>query len=193
IDVLLYRDGELDRSQLEVLKPLRRNMAVLDSFRYAWKEGKAVPANNIAWKKPAALKSNDGNRVLIPSNGDIHAAPKGNDGNRRTTAIGGGDWAWTYEVDLMEPISISRIVVHFGSGYATDLELFAVDTLQNEVSLGRFIDRQGESLDVEFEPKEYRWIRVRSYKPDGPGQPGTQMSIAEVEAYAPASLLIDKD
>ena len=185
IDVLLYRDGEMDRSQLEVLKPLRKNIATLDALRYAWKEGKAVPANNVAWKKPAALKSNDGKRTLIPSAGTIHAARCGNDGDRNTAAVGAREWAWTYEVDLMEPIAISRVAVHFGAGYATDLELFVVDAQNQEVSLGRFTDQKGESLDVTFEPKEYRWIRVRAYKPNGPNQPGRQMSVAEVEAYTP--------
>jgi len=187
IDVLLYRNGELDRSQLEVLKPLRQRIAALESFRYAWKEGKAIPANNIAWKKPAALKSNDGERTLIPSVGEVHAARCGNDGNRKTSAVGANDWAWTYEVDLLEPTLLAQIVVHFGSGYATDLELFVVDTQQKEVSLGRFTDQKGESLDVKFEPNKYRCIRVRSYQPSGPNQPGVQMSIAEVEAYAPSN------
>jgi hypothetical protein len=184
IDVLLYRDGDLDRSQLEVLKSLRQRIAALDND---WKAGEAVPANNIAWRKPAALKSNDGSRTLIPSVGVVHAARYGNDGDRKTTAVGAGDWAWTYEVDLLEPTSLSRVVVHFGSGYATDLELFVVDAQQQETSLGRFTDQKGESLDVKFEPIKCRWIRVRSYKPDGPDQPGSQMSIAEVEAYAPSN------
>ncbi|MCL2116824.1 MAG: alpha-L-fucosidase [Planctomycetaceae bacterium] len=187
IDVLLYRDGEMDRSQLEVLKPLRQNIAALDAIRYAWKEGKAIPANNIAWRKPAALKSNDGQRFLIPSVGPVHAARYGNDGNRRTTAIGAGNWAWTYEIDLLEPVTISRVVVHFGSGYATDLEVCVVDPQNRETSLGRFTDQKGESLDLKFEPKESRWIRVRAHKPDGPDQPGTQMSVAEVEVYEPST------
>ena len=183
IDVVLYRDGDLDRSQLEVLKSLRQNIAVLEDQRYAWKVNQAIPANNVAWKKPAALKSNDGERVLVPSVGDIHAARCGNDGDRKTTAVGAGDWAWTYEVDLLEPIFIDRIAVHFGSGYATDLELFVVDVEGQETSLGRFTDQKGESLNVRFTPNEYRWIRVRAYKPNGPDQPGVQMSVAEVEAY----------
>ena len=189
IDVLLYRDGELDRSQLEVLKPLRQKIAALESIRHAWKEGQAVPKNNIAWKKPATLKSNDGQRMLIPSVGEVHAARCGNDGDRKTTAIGGGDWAWTYEVDLLEPILLSQIVVHFGSGYATDLELFAVCDQNKETSLGRFTEQKGKSLDVKFEPKEYRWIRVRAYEPNGPDQPGQQMSVAEVEAYGHSNAL----
>jgi hypothetical protein len=183
IDVLLYRDGELDRSQLAILKPLREKINVLLKDRYAWKEGKAVPEKNIAWKKPARLRSNDNKQELIPSVGLVHAARNGNDGNRNTTAVGANDWAWTYETDLLEPIKIQRVVVHFGSGYPTDVEIFAVTPTGNEISLGRFNEQKGQSLDVSFEPKEARLIRVRSYKPDGPNQSGGQMSIAELEVY----------
>ncbi|MDR2704918.1 MAG: alpha-L-fucosidase [Planctomycetaceae bacterium] len=183
IDVLLYRDGELDRSQLETLKPLRERINALAKERYAWKEGKAVPAKNIAWKKPARLFSNDNKRELPPSVGNVHAARNGNDGNRNTTAVGANDWAWTYETDLLEPIKIQRVIVHFGSGYPTEVELFAVTPAGEELSLGRFNEQKGQSLDVSFEPKETRHIRIRSYKPNGPNQPGRQMSIAELEVY----------
>jgi hypothetical protein len=183
IDVLLYRDGELDRSQLETLKPLRERMNALAKEHYAWKEGKAVPAKNIAWKKPARLRSNDNQRELVPSVGEVHAARNGNDGNRNTTAIGGYDWAWTYETDLLEPIKIQRVVVHFGGGYPTEVEIFAVTPTGEEISLSRFNEQKGQSLDVLFEPKEVRQIRIRSYKPNGPNQPGGQMSIAELEVY----------
>ncbi|MDR2440915.1 MAG: alpha-L-fucosidase [Planctomycetaceae bacterium] len=183
IDVLLYRDGELDRSQLETLKPLREKINTLAKDRYAWKEGKAIPAKNIAWKKPAFLRSNNNKRELMPSTNITHAARSGNDGNRNTTAVGAFEWAWTYETDLLEPIKIQRIVVHFGSGYPTEVELFSVAPTGNEISLGRFNEQKGQSLDVSFDPKEVRQIRVRSYKPNGPNQPGRQMSIAELEVY----------
>jgi hypothetical protein len=51
----------------------------------------------------------------------------------------------------------------------------------------RLEDAQGHQaggrVEVPFDPTEVRILRVRAIKPDGPGQPGTQMSIAELEAY----------
>ena len=183
IDTMLYRDGDIDRSQMEILKPLRGRVAALQSRRHAWKEGKAVPARNIAWEKPARLKSNDGTRELPPSAGAAHRAACGTDGRRDTAAVGAFHWAWTYEVNLLEPLTVRRVVVHFGDGYATDSEVFGAMLGGQEVSLGRFGDTGGKRIDVSFEPQVFQLIKVRSYKPDGPGQPGKQMAIAEVEVY----------
>jgi hypothetical protein len=85
--------------------------------------------------------------------------------------------------DLLESIKIRRVIVHFGSGYPTEAEIFAVTPAGNETSLGRFNEQKGQSLDISFDPKETRFIRVRSYKPNGPNQTGGQMSIAELEVY----------
>lgn len=183
IDIMLYRDGDVDRSQLEVLKALRGKLAEMDGYENAWKEGKAIPPRNMAWKKLAFLRSNDGKRELIPSVGEMFAARMGNDGDRSTAAIAGGEWAWTYEISLGGEQTVSHVVVHFGKGYPTDVELFTVDVDGQESSFGRFTDQKGESLDVKFEPRKACTIRVRAYKPDGPNQPGTQMSISEIEVY----------
>ncbi len=183
IDVMLYRDGELDRSQLEVLRTLRKKLAEKDAEKNAWKEGKAVPPTNLAWKKYAKLKSNDGTRILVPSVGEAFGSTKGVDGDLNTCAIAGGDWAWTYDVHFFGIERIQRVVVHFGRGYATEFEVFRVDGEGVEHSLGRFEQQEGKSVDLRFEPAEAAAIRVRSYKPDGPNQPGVQMSIAELEVY----------
>jgi len=183
IDVMLYRDGDLDRSQLEVLRTLRQKLAEKDSEKNAWKEGKAIPPRNIAWKKYATLKSNDGKRTLVPSVGEVFNADKGVDGDRNTVSIGAGEWAWTYDVRFFGLHDISRVVVHFGKGYPTECEVFLIDPQVEEQSLGRFENQTGESLDVSFDTQKAIGIRVRSYKPDGPNQPGVQMSVAELEVY----------
>ena len=36
---------------------------------------------------------------------------------------------------------------------------------------------------LSFEPVTARYIRICSVKPDGPGQKGSQMSVAELEVY----------
>lgn len=50
IDVVLYRDGDLDRSQLEVLKAIRPGLAKKGDELDAWRTGQAVPPQNKAWR-----------------------------------------------------------------------------------------------------------------------------------------------
>jgi len=41
----------------------------------------------------------------------------------------------------------------------------------------------GKPYEVELEPTRFRYLRVCGLKPNGPDQPGRQMSIAEWEVY----------
>lgn len=184
IDVLVYRDGLLDRSQLEVLRELRPRLAARQAEVNAWREGKAIPATNKAWKKPARLLNVNGWYELGPSGGLQHSAWAGVDGNPATAAVAGGEWAWTYEVNLLGSETIRRIVIHFGHGYATEFEVLASNDKVNWTRLAAFSDHSGEPVEIRLEkPMTARLIRVRGLKPDGPNQPGDQMSIAELEVY----------
>jgi len=183
IDVVLYRDGDLDRSQLEVLKAIRPGLARKRGELDAWREGKAVPARNKAWRKPSFLMNVDGKYQLGPSGGDAHAARHGVDGNPGTRAQAGNEWAWAYDVNLLRAEKLSRVVVTFGSGYATEFEVLGTTDAANWRKLAALRDQKGGRVEVKFEPTEVRILRVRAIKPDGPGQPGTQMSIAELETY----------
>ena len=150
----------------------------------AWRTGGAVPARNIAWKKPSFLRNNDGTKILPPSVGEIHASRHGNDGDRNTSAVACYEYAWTYEVDFLEPLTIRKVVVHFGNGYPTEGEAFAVEPeTGREISLGRLSDGKGESWTLTVDPVKCCSVRIRSYKPDGPDQPGGQMAVAELEVY----------
>ena len=42
---------------------------------------------------------------------------------------------------------------------------------------------QSFSYEATFDAVQARYVRVCGLKPDGPDQPGTQMSIAELEVY----------
>lgn len=185
IDVVLYRDGDLDRSQLEVLKALRPGLERKRLEQNAWREGRAVPPRNKAWRKPALLLNADGKYRLGPSVGEVqHGASLGVDGNPSTAAQAGGEWAWAYEVDLLGPEKVNRAVIRFGPGYATEFEVLASRDREAWVSLGVFRDQKGGNVEIRPEaPVQARFIRIRAIKPDGPDQPGGQMSIAEVEIY----------
>lgn len=183
IDTLLYRDGDLDRSQLEVLKSLRPGLNEKSKELDAWQKGRAIPPYNKAWHKPSLLMNIDGQYPLGPSVGEIHAARCGVDGDPATCAIAGGEWAWAYQVNLLKPEKLSRAVVIFGPGYPTEFEVLASPDGQQWQKLGSLREQKGGKVEIRFPRIEARMVRVRAIHPDGPNQTGTQMAIAELELY----------
>ncbi|MCC6730863.1 MAG: alpha-L-fucosidase [Chthonomonadales bacterium] len=182
IDVLLYRDGTIDRSQLEVLKALRPGLAVRRREADAWRRGKAIPPRNKAWRKPAALLSLKGYR-LGPSVGEQHEARAAVDGDPVTSAEAGGEYAWALDVDLLEPGPIRRIAVTFGRGYATDFDVAVSEDREHWSVIRRFQGHDGSPVDLACDVARARFVRVRGYRPDAEGQPGTQMQVADLRVY----------
>ena len=176
IDAMLYRDGGLDRSQLEVLKALRPGLAASRSHAPA-------PPGNLAFRKPARLLSLDGSHEL-EINGGVHFARLGVDGQVHTTALAGGEWAWTYEVDLLQPRTVRRIKVTFAKdGYPTQLRLALSVDRRTWKTVASADQLEGQPYSTEFAPVTGQYVRVSALKPDGPNQQGSQMAIAELEVY----------
>ena len=176
IDVLLFRDGALDRSQLEILKSLRPSLA-------AAKTRPAIPPGNLAFRKPAQLLSLDGSHEL-EVNAGVHHPRLGVDGNPATLALAGGEWPWTYEVDLLEARPLRRVKVTFAPrGYATRLRIQVSTDRKTWRTAAEASGLEGRPFEAKFEPIEGQYVRVSALKPDGPNQPGTQMSVAELEVY----------
>ncbi|MDA3923866.1 MAG: alpha-L-fucosidase [Kiritimatiellae bacterium] len=180
IDVMLYRDGRIDFSQLEFLKRLRPALK-------QWHDNSApMPSGNMAYRKPAKLLNIAGQHSLKPnggSGGDFQAW-RGLDGNPATAAMASGEWAWCYQVDLLNSIPVSRVKVNFGHrGYATHCELLVSSDCKEWKRVGGFTDGTGKPFDCDFEKTNARYVRVKSLKPDGPDQKGYQMSVAELEVY----------
>lgn len=175
IDVLLYRDGSLDRSQVEMLKAVRHELSM----------GVAkppIPPGNLAYRKQSRLLSLDGSHEL-DVNGGTHFPRLGVDGNLQTTALAGGEWPWTYEVDLVETVPVRRIKVTFGHGYATHFEFRLSTDRQTWQTVATQADHDGAPFEAAFEPVTARYVRICALKPDGPDQTGAQMSVAELEVY----------
>ncbi len=175
IDVLLFRDGSLDRSQVEVLKAVRHELST-------GKPRPPVPPGNLAYRKQAKLLSLDGSHEL-QVNGGVHFPRLGVDGRPETTALAGGEWPWTYEVDLIDTVNVRRIKVTFGSGYATHFEFCLSADGKTWQTVAAKTDHDGKPYDATFDPVQARYVRVCALKPDGPDQPGAQMSVAELEVY----------
>jgi hypothetical protein len=181
IDVLLYRDGALDRSQLETLRRLRPLLAAAAAANRT-----PVPPGNLAWRKPGRLLSLDGSRELIVNGGGggRHHPKYGVDGDPATTALAAGEWPWTYEVDLIEPRAVRRVKVTFApDGYPTQLRI----AVSADGATWRTVATEGEltgkPFACEFPAVSTRLVRVSALKPDGPNQPGEQMAVAELEVY----------
>jgi hypothetical protein len=175
IEVTLFRDGSLDRSQTEMLKAVRHELAT-------GKTRPPVPPGNLAYRKQAKLLSLDGSHPL-DVNGGVHFPRLGVDGHLDTVALAGGEWPWTYEVDLIDTANVRRIKVTFGSGYATQFEFRLSGDGVNWQTVASTQDHDGSPYEAVLDPVPARYVRVCATKPDGPGQPGSQMSIAELEVY----------
>lgn len=175
IDVILFRDGSLDRSQIEMLKAVRQELAT-------GKPRQPVPPGNLAYRKQARLLSLDGTRELVVNSG-IHFPRLGVDGRLDTVALAGGEWPWTYEVDLIKPTPVRRVKVTFGQGYATHFEVRVSTDRLHWVTVAAKADHDGQPYEAAFDPVPARYVRVCGLKPDGPDQKGAQMSIAELEVY----------
>ena len=175
IDVLLFRDGSLDRSQVEMLK------AVRDELEHG-RTRPPVPPGNLAYRKQAKLLSLDGSHEL-PVNGGVCFPKLGVDGRLETIALAGGEWPWTYEVDLIDTPSVRRIKVTFGDAYATHFEIRLSADGQTWQTVAAKEGHDGSPFEATFDPVRARYVRVCALKPDGPDQPGTQMSIRELEVY----------
>jgi hypothetical protein len=175
IDVLLFRDGSLDRSQVEILKDVRLELNEA-------KTRTPIPPGNLAFRKQAKLLSLDGTRELSVNSG-ICFPRLGVDGDPNTCALAGGEWPWTYHVDLVDTTSIQRVKVTFGSGYPTQLEIKLSTDGKVWQTVAALADLDGSPCTATFTPVAARYVRVCAIKPDGPEQKGTQMAVAELEVY----------
>ncbi len=176
IDVLLYRDGSLDRSQLEVLKALRPGLAKM-------KTQSPMPPGNVAWRKPARLLSLDGSHELTVNSGR-HFPKLGVDGRLDAFALAGGEWPWTYEVDLLETRAVRRVKVTFAKdGYATQFRIQLSPDRKVWQTVASVENHDGRPHEANFEPARARYVRCCALKPDGPNQKGAQMAVAELEVY----------
>jgi hypothetical protein len=141
-----------------------------------------IPPGNLAYRKPADLLSLDGERRL-QVNGGMYYPRLGVDGDALTFAQAGGEWPWSYQVDLTKVASVGRVVVTFGPRWPTEYEIaVSADGAQWHTVANGAGSAHGRHEHV-FPGRAARLVRVLGLKPDGPGQEGGQMSVAECEVY----------
>ena len=138
--------------------------------------------DNLALGKPARLLSTDGARTLMASARQF--AGKGVDGNPDTSAAGAGDFAWAYEVDLERIALVDRISVAFRSdGFATEYNILVSDDGDVWKNVAHATTDKGGTYEHRVAPVEVQYVRVQAVTPNGPGQPGAQMSIVELQVF----------
>ncbi len=141
-------------------------------------------STNLALGKPVALISNRNGKLLGPAAGMFYAENIV-DGNRSTMGVGGDEYGSTVRVDLQKTTPIKQINVFFHpENFATEFEMY---TSVDGVKLDKIASVKNSSMKKEFSFKPdkvaCRYVYIKSIKPDGPKQPGTQMSIQELQVY----------
>ncbi len=147
---------------------------------------------NVALGKPASSYDAGGNPVSMIAG---YEADKAVDGDPLTWAQASSEYIWAQQVDLQQTENVSTIAVQFPNQPPASQSLFAtqfqikgsLDSI-NWSTLAIVTDGTGGRAEVKMLPKPIRYIRVEAIKPDGPGQTGGQMAIAEIEAYTEANL-----
>ena len=179
IDVMLFRDGSVDRSQLETLRRLRPGLAAMRA-----NPPKPITSGNLAFRTPARQVSLTNGRDL-PLNGSGDYKPYyGVDGDPGTASLASMEWPWSFEVDLMEARSIRRVKALFRKdGYPTRVRVRVSEDGVTWKAVAEADGLAGEPWETSFPPVNARLIRLDALKPDGPDQPGGQMKVYEFEVF----------
>ena len=143
--------------------------------------GKQVPGN-LAWQKPGRLLSLDGTQVLGPSS-EVYFASLAVDGDPNSFAVAGGHFAWTLEIDLGEARTVSRVRILFAKSYPTDYAIAVSADGDEWTEVHRGAGTPNGKYEHAFAATSVRYVRAISYKPNGRGQEGGQMCVAELEVY----------
>lgn len=138
---------------------------------------------NLTIGKPAQLLSADAVRGLGPSVEAV--AARGVDGVATTWAQAAGEYAWTFQLDLQEAVTLRRIKVTFALGvWATAYNVLVSSDGDNWKNVAQVTNNTSAGLKPHaFAATQARYVRVQAVKPDGPNQPGNQMGIAEVQVF----------
>jgi len=138
---------------------------------------------NVASNKPSKLLSLDGVTDLTPS-GEKAYAYLGNDNDYDTTAQGAWEWAWSYYVDLEKSYDVGKIKLYFNKAcFATDFTITVSSDGKNWTEIEKLENNEKTELIFDNLDANFRYIKVNAIKPNGPGQKGLQMGIAELEVY----------
>jgi hypothetical protein len=137
--------------------------------------------------KRAKLLDVTGTKPLDVNSGK-HFARLGVDGDPATRAHAGGEWPWTYHVDLGAAKPVARVVITFDPGhFATEYKVNLSADGQAWTTAAHVTGCNGGKREHAFAATPARYVRIQALKPDGPDQEGKQMGVAELEVYGPGA------
>lgn len=143
-----------------------------------------VDMKNIAAE--AVLKLLDNNGTERGPSAWRHYSYNAIDDNLDTYAAPGYAYAWTLFVDLKKEYKdIDEIIVTMSEQYyATEFQIDVSNDNVNWKTITYVNDNHtGGEKKFTYDPFTARYVRVRSLKPDGAGQEGSQMTVAELKIY----------
>jgi len=179
-DVPIRVGGLIEPEHVETLKVLSKALADDPPKR---RSRAPVPEGNLACFRPATITNLAGTRPL-PANSEKHFAWLGVDGDLETRAQGSMEWPWAYTVDLQAAAEIGRVVVTFArDSFATEYTIDLSVDRESWHTVARVTGCKGGRQVHKLQPSRARYVRILGTRPDGPGQEGTQMAIAELEVY----------
>jgi hypothetical protein len=173
-EVPIQSNGHIPQTYIDQLIALKRGLQQPRALLY--------PARNIASGKVSKLLDLNGKKELTV-NSSKYFPRLGVDGISSSLAMAGGEWAWTYQVDLSEIHTIKKIVVRFGSYFATEYKINISSDGIKWLTVAHKANSLAKKITQEFAPIKARYVRIQGIKPDGPNQMGQQMSISELEVY----------
>jgi hypothetical protein len=142
-----------------------------------------VPPGNLAYRKRAKLLDVTGTKALDVNSGK-HFARNGVDGEATTKAHAGGEWPWTYHVDLGAVHPLTRVVISFDKDcFATEYNVNLSADGETWTTVAHVKDVTGGKPEHTFKSTPARYVRIQALKPDGPNQKGGQMGVVELEVY----------
>jgi hypothetical protein len=149
-----------------------------------------VDSANIALGAAAFLQSNSG--ASLPPSTYVMYAENAVDGDPETGAAADGHFAWTLHMDLGRLYrNINKVKLDFmPDRFATEFQILAQNNLGSWEVIYSKTNSNGISHNISFRARDIRYLRIRSLKPDGENQIGSQMVISKIGVYSDPNLAI---
>lgn len=176
LDAMCYWDGGLERSHIDALSGARAAIARMKAM--SGRNG-----GNLAFMCPAKCLSLRGTPLPMQKKSrrwkSFLAAT---DGDPATYIRGCDEWPWMLEVDLGQDSRFSRVSVRYApNNYATKVCVSVSSDGKSWRMVAEKNNVDPRTTELGFSHVNARYVRFAALKPDGPGQKGEQMSIAEID------------
>lgn len=177
VDVSIYWDGGLERSQVNTFSGVRGELAKLKEAEKA-----QCGRRNLAAMCRARCLSLRG--TTLPTQTRCVGSYLGaTDGDLATDITGSEEWPWQLEVDLGKVQKIASVCARYYNGYATRVRVQVSQDGKEWKDVAELDNDNPRETKVSFSPVQARFVRYAALTPNGPKQKGGQMSIAEIEVF----------